>query len=155
FDSYSFQEIYKSTLGQSFRGCKIGGFTINANIREYATISLDWMCKDVCISTNSGGSSTWTDGSASPVLVTPIPSLGSLPDSFKFYQGVMALGGTPAMGTGSYTGEIQINSATPRVDFDQISVQFAFNLGGDAYGVNLGDRTRQTIPEGIREITIN
>lgn len=145
FETLSIQKRYKSTLAESLRGAKVSGFTIGARTREFATATIDMVAKD---STITGG--TWSDGVAAPATVDPVPYEATYVEAFKFYQGVMRLGGT----VGLTAGELIVTGGTARVDFDNIEVQANFNVGTDAYGVNLGDRTVQTLDEGRREITV-
>jgi hypothetical protein len=145
FDTFSIQKRYKLTLAESLRGAKISGFTIGARTKEFATCTIDMVAKD---STISGG--TWSDAVAAPAVVDPVPYESTYVEAFKFYQGVMRLGGTVAL----TTGELVVSGGTARVDFDNIEIAANFNVGTDAYGVNLGDRTVQTLDEGRREITV-
>lgn len=148
FDSFSAQRQLQqpggSMIAQSARGLKINRWQINARAREYATIDFDFLGKDVAMSGDF-----WPDGNSAPTVVTPIPyPTPPIPDAFTFYQGVLRLGGTEAL----TSGEIVITSGTARGDFDNISVTANYNLAEDALGVNLGDRTRQKIPEGERTV---
>lgn len=145
FDTFSIQKRYKAALAESLRGCKIGSFTIGARTKEFATCSISMVGKD---STISGG--TWSDGTAAPAVVDPVPYEATYVEAFKFYQGVMRIGGTVA----NTTGELVVTGGTERNDFDNIELTCNFNVGTDAYGINLGDRTVQTLDEGRREITV-
>lgn len=145
FDTFSIQKRYKATLAESLRGCKIGGFTIGARTKEFATSSISFVGKD---STISGG--TWSDGTSAPAVIDPVPYESTYVEAFKFYQGVMRIGGSVA----NTSGELVVTGGTARNDFDNIELQCNFNVGTDAYGINLGDRTVQTLDEGRREITV-
>jgi hypothetical protein len=79
-----------------------------------------------------------------------VPYEATYVEAFKFYQGVVRIGGTTAL----TAGELVTTGGTARNDFDNVELQCNFNVGTDAYGVNLGDRTVQTLDEGRREITI-
>lgn len=145
FETLSIQKRYKNTLAESLRGVKVSGFTIGARTREFATCTIDFVGKDSVI---SGG--TWSDGTAAPAVVDPVPYETDYVEPFKFYQGVMRLGGTVALAA----GELTVTGGTARNDFDNIEIAFNFNVSTDAYGVNLGDRTLQSLDEGRREITV-
>lgn len=145
FDTYSFQKRYTGTLAESLRGNKMAGFTISARAREFAMITMNWVGKDSTIT--PGG--TWSDGVAAPAVIDPVP-YDPYVGAFKFYEGVLRLGGTVAL----TAGEMVVTGGTERVDLDNIEIAANFNPSTDAYGVNLGDRTLQDIPEGRREITV-
>lgn len=145
FESFSVQKRYRDDLAESLRGVKVSGWTIAARTREFAQITLDMVGKD---STITGG--TWSDATAAPAVVDPVPYEANPPEAFKFYQAVMRLGGTVAL----TAGELVVTGGVARNDFDNIEIAANFNIGTDAYGVNLGDRTVQTLDEGRREITV-
>lgn len=145
FDTFSIQKRYKSTLAESLRGCKITKINISAKTKEFAVCTIDWVGKDATI---SGG--TWSDATSAPAVVDPVPYESTYVEAFKFYQGVVRLGGTTAL----TSGEVVVTSPTARNDFDNVEIDINFNVGTDAYGVNLGDRTVQTLDEGRREITV-
>jgi hypothetical protein len=145
FDTFSIQKRYKSNLAESLRGAKISGFTIGAKTKEFATCTINMVAKD---STITGG--TWSDGTSAPAVVDPVPYEATYVEAFKFYQGTITLGGTVALTAGAL---IQ-SGGTARVDFDNVEIACNFNVGTDAYGINMGDRTVQTLDEGRREITV-
>jgi hypothetical protein len=143
FDSFSFQNRYSNALALSARGLRLNQLTISAAARQYALAAMDFVGKDVAV---SGG--VWADGSGAPaVAATAYPAI--IPDAFKFYQGVMRLGGTVAL----TSGELVVSGGTARNDFDSLEIAIAENLSTDAYGVNLGDRTLQSLNPGTRDIT--
>lgn len=146
FDSFSIQKRYRDDLAESLRGVKVTGWTISARTREFAQVTFDFIGKDSTIYPNG----LWSDGTNAPTVVDPVPYEASPPEAFKFYQGVMRLGGSVAL----TSGELVVTGGTARVDFDNIEIAANFNVGTDAYGVNLGDRTQQTLDEGRREITV-
>lgn len=113
FDTFSIQKRYKSTLAETLRGAKISGFTIGARTKEFATCTIEWVAKD---STISGG--TWSDGTSAPAVVDPVPYEATYVEAFKFYQGVMRLGGSVAL----TAGELVVTGGTARVDFDNIEI---------------------------------
>lgn len=143
--TYSFQKKYRSNFAESIRGAKITGFTISARAREFAQITLNFVAKD---STVNGG--TWSDGAAGPAVIGTVPYAAVIPESFKFYQAVMRLGGTVSL----TAGELVVAGGTARNDLDNIELTGALNVGTDAYGINLGDRTLQSLDEGRREINV-
>lgn len=145
FESFSVQKRYRDDLAESLRGVKVTGWTIAARTREFAQITVDMVGKD---STITGG--TWSDATSAPAVVDPVPYEATPPPAFKFYEGVMRLGGSVAL----TAGELVVTGGTARNDFDNIEIATNFNVGTDAYGVNLGDRTVQTLDEGRREITV-
>lgn len=145
FDTFSIQKRYKLTLAESLRGVKIGGFTIGARTKEFGTCTINLVGKD---STISGG--TWSDATSAPAVIDPVPYEATYVEAFKFYQGVMRLGGTVAL----TAGELVVTGGTARNDFDNVEIAANFNVGTDGYGINLGDRTVQTLDEGRREITV-
>ncbi len=147
FGAFSAQQRLSATAGTSFKGLKVGGLTISARVGEYARLAVDLIGKDAV--GIPGG--TWTDGAVAPTIIDPVPYLTTLPRPFKFYQAVMRLGGTVSL----TAGELVVTGGTPRNDFDDIEVGFDFGLGEDAYGVNLGDRTRQSVDEGEREVSVS
>lgn len=146
FDTFSIQKRYNATLAESIRGAKLTSFTVGARTREFATCSMDFVGKD---STMTPGG-TWSDGTSAPAVVDPVPYEATYVEPFKFYQGVLRLGGTVAL----TAGELVVTGGTERVDLDNIELTCNFNVGTDAYGVNLGDRTVQSLDEGRREITV-
>jgi hypothetical protein len=145
YDTFSIQKRYNSTLAESLRGVKLSSFTIGARTKEFATCSMSFVGKD---STMTGG--TWSDGTSAPAVVDPVPYESTYVEPFKFYQGVLSLGGTVAL----TSGELVVTGGTQRVDLDNIELTVNGNVGTDAYGVNLGDRTLQSLDEGRREITV-
>jgi hypothetical protein len=144
-DSFSIQKRYDATRAESLRGCKLTRFTISARAREFAQCQMEFVGKD---SVMSGG--TWADGSAAPAVVDPVPYAVGMPQAFTFYQGVLRLGGTVTL----TSGEIVVTGGTDRVDVDNIELTVETNIGSDAYGVNIGDRTIQTADEGARRISL-
>jgi hypothetical protein len=109
-------------------------------------ITMNFVGKDSSV---NGG--TWADGTAAPAVLDPSAMYPTdYVGAFKFYEGVMRLGGTVAL----TAGELVVTGGTARGDIDNIEIAANFNLGTDAFGVNLGDRTLQDIPEGRREITV-
>lgn len=145
FDTFSIQKRYRADLAESIRGCKVTTFVIGARTKEFATSTLTFVGKD---STVNG--SVWSDGTSAPAVVDPVPYDPVYVEPFKFYQGVMRIGGTTAL----VGDELVITGGTERVDFDNIELTANFNVGTDAYGINLGDRTVQSLDEGRREITV-
>lgn len=145
FDSYSMQKRYKADLAESIRGAKITGLTIGCRTKEFATCTMEVRGKD---STITGGE--WSDGTGAPAVVNPVPYPATYLDAFKFYQGVMRFGGSVV----NTAGELVVSGGSPKNDLENIDVVCNFNMGTDAFGVNLGDRTQQTIDEGAREITV-
>jgi hypothetical protein len=143
FESFSIQERYRPDLALNFRGCKIGGFVIAATVGQFATCQLDIVGKDASI---TGG--LWTDGSPAPDVVDPVPYV-PMPSPLTFYEGVMRLGGSVAV----VNGELVVTGGVARNDFDAIDITGAFNVTATGFGVNLGDRTSQSIDEGVRAIT--
>jgi hypothetical protein len=143
--SYSMQKRYKSTVAESVKGSKLNGFTISARTKEFAQLSMDFVAKDATIN-----GSTWSDGSAAPAVVDPVPYAAYQPEAFKFYEGGFYVGGTVAL----TAGELIVTGGTNKVDFDNIEFEVGYNLGTDGYGVNKGDRTRQTIDEGMRDVNV-
>jgi hypothetical protein len=147
FDSFSIQKRYDTSISESARGVKINQVTIGARTREYATCSIDVVAKDV---TTDG--STWSDATSAPTAL----SLGAITyepyyvEPLKFYQGVLKIGGSSVV----TSGEIVVTSGTSQNDFDNIELVINENISTDAYGVNLGDRTVQSLDEGRREITV-
>lgn len=146
-ETFSFQKRFKPTLAESIKGSKLAGFTISARTREFAMITTSWVGKDSVASGSAPG--TWADGSAAPAVVDPVPYASPQIEAFKFYQGVMRLGGTLTL----VDGELVVTGGTARGDLDNIEIGMNLNPSTDAYGVNLGDRTLQDIPLGRREIT--
>jgi hypothetical protein len=146
FDTFSVQKRYRADLAESLRGVKMTGFTIGARAREFATCTLNFAGKDSTIT--PGG--TWSDGTSAPVVVDPVPYEATYVEPFKFYQGVIRLGGSVTL----TAGELVVTGGTPRNDLDNVEIAFNFNVGTDAYGINLGDRTVQSLDEGRREITV-
>lgn len=145
FNTFSIQKRYRADLAEDLRGCKISSFTIGARTKEFATSSITMVGKD---STVTGG--TWSDGTSAPAVIDPPPYEATYVEPFKFYQGVMRIGGSTAL----TSGELVVTGGTERNDFDNIEITCNFNVGTDAYGVNLGDRTVQSLDEGRREITV-
>lgn len=146
FDTFSIQKRYNATLAESIRGAKMTSFTIGARTKEFATCSMEFVGKDSTITPDG----TWSDDDPAPAVVTPVPYEAAYVEPFKFYQGVLRLGGTVAL----TTGELVVAGGTERVDLDNIELTCNFNVGTDAYGINLGDRTVQSLDEGRREITV-
>jgi len=146
FDTFSLQKRYSPTLAESIRGAKLAGWTIGARTREFATITFSFVGKD-SVMTPSG---VWSDGTSAPAVVDPPPYTTPFPEAFTFYQGVIRTGGTVAL----TSGELVVTGGTARNDFDNIEIQANYNVSQDAYGVNLGDRTVQSLDEGKREITV-
>ena len=146
FNTFSIQKRYTGTLAESLRGCKINTFTIGAVTKEFATCSIDMVGKDSTVT--PGG--TWSDAITAPAVVDPVPYEATYVEPFKFYQGVLRLGGAVTL----TAGELVVVGGTERVDLDNIDITANFNVGTDAYGINLGDRTVQTLDEGRREITV-
>lgn len=146
FDTFSIQKRYTATTAESLRGCKVTSFTIGARTREFATCSIEMVGKDSTM-TPSG---TWSDGTNAPAVIDPVPYEPSYVEPFKFYQGVLRLGGSVAL----TSDELIVTGGTQRVDLDNIELTCNFNVGTDAYGINLGDRTVQSLDEGRREITV-
>jgi len=144
-DTFSMQKRYKADVAESIRGSKINSLTIAARAKEFATVTVSTVGKDAVI---SGGH--WSDGSDAPAVIDPWPYPDPMPEGLRFYQGVMSLGGTVAL----TAGELIVSNGVDRVDMDNIEFGLNFNIGTDAYGVNLGDRTRQSLDEGKREITV-
>lgn len=142
--SYSMQKRYDASRAESLRGMKVSKVTISARTKEHALIALEFVGKESVMHP----SGLWADGSAAPIVVDPVPAYPTV-DAFTFYQGILRLGGTTAL----TAGEIVVTSGVDKVDFDNIELVIDTSLGTDGYGVNLGDRTRQTIDEGARAIT--
>lgn len=143
-DSFSLQKRYSAATAESIRGAKITRIQISARTREFAMCSLGFVGKDATIN-----GSTWSDGSAAPAVLTPTYP-ASMPEAFKFYQGEIIFGGTVA----ETSGELVVTGGAAEVDFDNIELEMNFNVGTDAYGVNVGDRTIQTADEGRRELAV-
>lgn len=145
FESFSFQQRYKTNLALNIKGAKMSSMTIAAATRQFAQFTSEWVAKDIAL---AGG--TWSDDTASAAVVDPPPYLAAMPAPFKFYEGVMRLGGTVS----NVGNELVVAGGVAMNDFDNIEVAFTFNQSADAYGVNLGDRTVQSIDEGAREIAV-
>jgi hypothetical protein len=143
-DSFSLQKRYSASTAESVRGAKINRIQITARTREFAMLSLGFVGKDATIN-----GSVWSDGTSAPSVLSPTYP-ASIPEAFKFYQGQIIFGGTVA----EVSGELQVTGGTAEVDFDNIELEMNFNIGTDAYGVNLGDRTIQTADEGRRELMV-
>lgn len=143
--SFSMQQRYRENLALSFTGCKVGQAEIAAATKQYATANLSIVGKDV----GRSGADWLGTGVAAPAVIDPVPYPLVMPPAFKFYQAVMRLGGVPSI----VAGGIEVAGGDPRNDFDNIGLTANMNLGEDGYGVNLGDRTRQSIDEGARNVT--
>jgi hypothetical protein len=141
-ESFSLQKRYGVDRAESIKGCKITRLTLGARIREFATCSLEFVGKDTVMSGADPG--TWADGSAAPAVVDPVPYPASRPRAFTFYQGVLRLGGTVAL----TAGELVVSGGTAYPMMDNIELTMNTNVGTDAYGINLGDRTIQQADEG-------
>lgn len=144
------------TTGQTITIAGHSGATPDINADHIVTV-VDSLTFTIPVNVTVGGTGgtaipehfvTWSNGDAVPAVVDPVPYAGLIPEAFKFYQGSFILGGSVAL-TG---GELVVTDGTSKVDFDNVEVEANFNLGTDAYGINLGDRTVQTIDEGRREI---
>jgi hypothetical protein len=147
FDTFSIQKRYSATLAESIRGAKMTQFTIAARTKEFATCSMEFVGKDSTITPDG----EWSDGTTAPAVIDPVPYEATYVEPFKFYQGVLRLGGAV---TGPTLGELVVAGGTERVDLDNIELTCNFNVGTDAYGINLGDRTVQSLDEGRREISV-
>lgn len=143
--SFSMQKRYRVDTAESIKGAKLNSFTISAATKEFVSLSMNFIAKDATID-----SSTWSDGSASPDPIDPVPYPAYFPEAFKFYQGSFLLGGTVT----KTANELVVSGGVAKVDFDNIEIECNFNLGTDGYGVNMGDRTVQTIDEGSREVMV-
>jgi hypothetical protein len=124
FDTFSVQKRYRADLAESLRGVKMTGFTIGARAREFATCTLNFAGKDSTIT--PGG--TWSDGTSAPVVVDPVPYEATYVEPFKFYQGVIRLGGSVTL----TAGELVVTGGTPRNDLDNVEIAFNFH-GAEFY----------------------
>ena len=147
--SLSLQKRYSLLRSESIRGAKINTLTVNAASGEYVTFTADMLAKDAA-GRDEFGVGTWSDGTAAPATIDPVPYTTPFPDAFKFYEAEFILGGT-VVNTG---GELIVTGGAPRAEVDNVAIEANFNLADDAFGLVLNDYTLQSMDEGIREITI-
>jgi hypothetical protein len=147
--SFSLQKRYSPTLAESIIGAKVNTFRISARSREYATATFEFAAKDAA---SSGG--TFSDGTAAPAVVDPVPYTAGLRDGLKFYQAEMLIGVEPTDTIALTAGELIVTGADARCEIDNVELEVNFNLATDAYGLCLDDRTTTSMDEGLREITL-
>jgi Phage tail tube protein len=146
FDSVSMQKRYDPAIAESFRGCKLNTMIISARSKEFAKVATTWVAKDAAVNSDFW----WGDPlTASPAVFAPAYD-PDLPDAFKFYNGVVRLGGTVAL----TAGELVVTGGTDRCEFDNVSFEINENLSNTAFGICLDDQTVQSIDEGRRVITV-
>lgn len=147
-DSVSMQKRYGPGVVESFRGCKLNTCTISARSKEFAKCATTWVAKDAAVSSDFW----WGDPTtASPADFDAAGAYDALlPDAFKFYNGVVRLGGTVSL----VGKELVVVGGTDRCEFDNVSVEVNNNLSNNAFGICLDDQTVQSIDEGKRDIAV-
>ncbi|MGV0984994.1 MAG: phage tail tube protein [Limnohabitans sp.] len=147
-DSVSMQKRYSATVAESFRGTKLNTCTISARSKEFAKCATTWVAKDAAVNSDFW----WGD----PLVASPavFDAAGAynllLPDAFKFYNGVVRLGGSVV----ETDHELVVTGGTDRCEFDNVSVEMNNNLSNNAFGICLDDQTVQSIDEGKRAIGV-
>lgn len=140
---FSFQKRYTASVAENIRGAVVQKVALSCKGGEQLMASMDFIAADI-----GRAGQTWSDGTACPAVVTPVPYPATMPVPLRFHEGSIIVGGTPSLAT----NKMSVAGGTTVATIETFNLEMALNVEG-RFAVRDGAPTIAYTRHGERLIT--